>query len=72
MDEGGKAGVFLTLNDCRALYPRLKKIESSLSSEERKILFAIEKLLYGSLSIREMEELLAKSFAPQGPVKPGA
>jgi len=64
MDDGREAGVFLTANDCKALYPRLKKIESSLSIEERKILFAIEKLLYGSLSIREMEELLTRSSAP--------
>jgi len=71
MDNGGEAGVFLTLNDCTALYPRLKVNEFFLSEEERKVLIRIEKVLYGSLSVREMEELLERGAAPLGPVEPG-
>ena len=52
------AGVFLTLNDCTILFPRLKKNEGVLSKEERSLLHRIEKVLYGNLSIREVEELL--------------
>ena len=62
MDECGEAGVFLTLNDCAALYPRFKENESFLSKDERKVLLRIEKVLYGNLSIREMEELLGRSL----------
>jgi hypothetical protein len=58
MDE--EAGIFLTLKDCTVLFPRLKENESLLSKEERMIFLRMEKVLYGNLSIREMEELLAK------------
>jgi len=68
MDGGGWAGVFLTLDDCKVLFPRLKEKEPSLSGEERAILFKMEKVLYGSLSVREMEELLKKA----APVSPGS
>ena len=61
MDECGEPGIFLTLNDCLALYPRLKANESFLSPEERMVLLSIEKILYGSFSVNEMEELLEKS-----------
>ena len=57
------AGVFLTLNDCTVLFPRLKKNEPFLSNEERRLLYRIEKVLYGNLSIREMEELFEKGAA---------
>lgn len=60
MDHAEEAGIFLTLNDCTVLFPRLKENESSLSKEERMIFLRMEKVLYGNLSIREMEELLAK------------
>ena len=60
MDNNEEAGIFLTLNDCTVLFPRLKENESSLSKEERMIFLRLEKVLYGNLSIREMEELLAK------------
>ena len=60
MDNNEEAGIFLTLNDCTVLFPRLKKDESSLSKEERMIFLRLEKVLYGNLSIREMEELLEK------------
>ena len=63
MYESGEPGVFLTLNDCTALYPRYKENEPFLSEEERKVLLRIEKLLYGFLSINEMEELIGKGSA---------
>lgn len=63
---GGENGVFLTLDDCVILFPRLKENEASLSNEERLILLKIEKILYGSLSIEEIETLLAKASAPAG------
>ena len=56
-DKGG-AGIFLSLNDCMVLFPRLKRNESSLSKEERALMLKMEKLLYGNLLIHEMEELL--------------
>ena len=60
MDKNEEAGIFLTLNDCTVLFPRLKDNESSLTKEERMIFLRMEKVLYGNLSIREMEELLEK------------
>jgi len=60
MGDDASAGVFLTLNDCTVLFPRLKENESFLSKEERRLLHRIEKVLYGNLSIREMEELLER------------
>ena len=60
MEFDGEAGIFLTLNDCTVLFPRLKKNESFLSKEERLVFLRMEKVLYGNLSIREMEELLEK------------
>jgi hypothetical protein len=64
MGNDAEAGVFLTLNDCSVLFPGLKANESSLSKEERRILHRLEKVLYGNLSIREMEELLERGAAP--------
>ena len=60
MSNNEEAGIFLTLNDCSVLFPRLKASESSLTKEERVIFLRMEKVLYGNLSIREMEELLEK------------
>ena len=64
------AGVFLTLNDCTVLFPRFKENESSLSKEERMLLHRIEKVLYGNLSIREMEELLERADPSTRRAKP--
>ena len=61
MDENPGNGVLLTVNDCKSLYARLKGSESFLSEAERKILLRIEKVLYESFSISEMEELLERS-----------
>jgi len=63
MESGENTGIFLALTDCAALYPRFKASESFLSEEERLVLLKLEKTLYGSFSIREMEELLEKSSA---------
>ena len=60
MELNEEAGIFLTLNDCTILFPRLKDNESTLSKEERMIFLRMEKVIYGNLSIREMEELLEK------------
>ena len=60
MDESPELGVLLSLTDCMALYPRLKTEESFLSLDERKVLLAIEKILYKSFSVSEIEELLEK------------
>ena len=62
MDDSGEAGVFLSLNDCAILFPRLKKNEPSLSVDERMLMLKIEKVLYGNLSISEIEELLNKGI----------
>ena len=64
MNIEGEEGIFLTLNDCITLFPGLKKNESSLSHDERMILLKIEKLLYGNLSIQDVEELLERTGAP--------
>jgi hypothetical protein len=55
-DDG--PGVFLSLADCISLYPGLKNKEASLLNKEREILIRMEKVLYGSLSIHEIGELL--------------
>jgi len=67
MDIGEEVGVFLAVNECAALYPRFKGNEPILSEEERRVLLKIEKVLYGSLSIQEMDKLLEG-----GAAKPGA
>jgi hypothetical protein len=62
----GETGIFLSLDDCVVLFPRLKENEASLSNEERLILLKMEKILYGSLSIHEIETLLEKASVPAG------
>ena len=63
MNSGEHTGVFLALNDCVALYPRLKSNEFFLSDGERMVLIRIEKALYECFSIKEMEELLDRGAA---------
>jgi hypothetical protein len=58
MDETPEGGVALSLEDCKALFPRLKKLEHYLDNPERSILLRMEKFLYGALSVGEIEELL--------------
>ena len=71
MDIDGEGGVFLTLNDCKALFPRLKGIEHSLSKDERMIMYQMEKVLYRYLSIQEMEELLEGTDPQQADTSEG-
>ena len=58
MDTESEPGFFLSLSDCAVLFPKLKTNESLLSREERNVLLRIEKVLYGNLSVEEMEGLL--------------
>ena len=69
INDDEEAGVFLSFNDCTALYPRLKENEPFLSREERQVLFKIEQVLYKSFSIDEMEELLEKASSRSDIVK---
>jgi hypothetical protein len=55
-------GIFLPLEDCIALFPRLKRAEALLAVPEREALLKIEKVLYNCLSIQEVENLL---YAPR-------
>jgi hypothetical protein len=59
-------GVFLPLEDCIALFPRLKRDEALLAAPEREALLKIEKVLYNCLSIQEVENLLRVSRAGAG------
>jgi hypothetical protein len=54
MDEGG---IFLDMEDCKAMFRAFKKDEINLSEAERNVLHRIEKLLYARLSIQEIEDL---------------
>ena len=63
MNIEGEEGIFLTLNDCIALFPGLKRNESVLSNDERTILVKLEKILYRNLSIQDVEKLLEQSGA---------
>ena len=57
MDLHEETGLFLSLEDCKCLFRRLKKEESNLQDKERSILQRLEKILYSKLSIREIEDL---------------
>ena len=59
-DSCGEEGLFLPLEECKILFYGLKKNEFSLSTEERMILYKLEKVLYRNLSIQEMESLLER------------
>ena len=59
-DNCGEEGLFLSLEECKILFYGLKKNEFSLSTEERMILYKMEKVLYRNLSIQEMESLLER------------
>jgi hypothetical protein len=61
MENSGDDRVVLTLEDCKTLFPRLKGLENTLSAPERDILLKIEKVLYGHLSVRDIENLLHTS-----------
>jgi len=66
VDNNTEAGIFLTLNECSVLFPRLKRNESSLSVKESAVMLRIEKYLYENLSISEMEELFEGALSGMG------
>jgi hypothetical protein len=53
-------GVFLTLEECKALFPYLKRAEDLFADPERRVLIKLEKVLYRYLSVQEAETLLYK------------
>jgi hypothetical protein len=59
-------GIFLPLEDCIALFPRLKRAEALLTAPEREAFLKIEKVLYSCLSIQEVENLLQAPCAVSG------
>jgi len=72
MDNNENTGLYLSLNDCAVIYPRFKGSESFLSEGERMVLLKIEKILYESFSIREIEDLLDRGSAkPDAPRREG-
>jgi len=52
-----ETGVFLSLEDCKCIFKKLKRDEAKLSNDELAIFGRIEKVLFSKLSIREIEEL---------------
>jgi hypothetical protein len=50
-------GLFLSLEELRSLFPRLKKSEAQLDISERALLLRMERVLYENLSIQELETL---------------
>jgi hypothetical protein len=61
MEYKHDGGVFFTIKELKALFPRLKKGENILLPAERDILLKIERTLYEQLSVQEMEGLLDTS-----------
>jgi hypothetical protein len=51
-------GLFLNLEDAKALFTLLKGREYALSNAERQVLSKIEDALYACLSVDEVEALL--------------
>jgi hypothetical protein len=58
MDTFRENDLFLTIEDVRALFPRLKSMESGLLPRERAVLSKIEGILYEYHSVEELENLL--------------
>ena len=65
-DNSGEEGLFLPLEECKILYYGLKKNEVLLSTEERMILYRMEKVIYRNLSIQEMESLPESTESKRG------
>jgi hypothetical protein len=57
MEKNGGIGLFFDLEECKALFARFKRDEGILTHEEQRILLRLEHLLYGTLSIQEVEDL---------------
>jgi len=58
---GSGAGIFLTMEELAAIFPRLKKNEAKLDFKERQVLGRMERVLYKNLSIEELENRLRGS-----------
>jgi hypothetical protein len=58
MDKSGEENLFLTIEDVRTIFPRLKSMESGLLPRERTVLLKIEGILYEHHSAEEIETLL--------------
>ncbi|MDR3146105.1 MAG: hypothetical protein LBU21_07495 [Treponema sp.] len=61
MDMPLEETLFLTIEDIRTLFPRLKSVESGLLPRERRVLLKIEGILYEYASVEEIEKLLGPS-----------
>jgi hypothetical protein len=59
MEDGAEAGLFLSGGEMKILFKRLKALEHALDACERDILRRMEQALYDSLSVDEVEALLA-------------
>ncbi|MDR2553444.1 MAG: hypothetical protein LBD31_09820 [Treponema sp.] len=53
-----REGAFFSFEELLAVFPRLKEREDELSAAERRVLYKMEKILYGQLSIQEIENRL--------------
>ncbi|MDR2048258.1 MAG: hypothetical protein LBP69_02260 [Treponema sp.] len=62
-------GAFFTLNELLAVFPRLKHLEAVLKKDERAVLIKMEKVLYGHLSINEIEKRLKSPKEPETPAE---
>jgi hypothetical protein len=53
-----EAGVFISLGELTAIFPRIKRGERDMNREELRVLTKLEKALYEYLSVEEAEKLL--------------
>ncbi|MDR1786917.1 MAG: hypothetical protein LBR16_00475 [Treponema sp.] len=60
-------GIFLNGDDCRVLFPLLKRDEAMLPAAARGILLNIERVLYKTLSLAELEALKTQGKRPPPP-----
>jgi hypothetical protein len=58
MDYPQGAGVFISLEELAAIFPRIKQGEPAMNGAERQALAKLETALYEYLSIEEAEELM--------------
>ena len=60
--DSSAPGLFLSLDELGAIFPRLKRNESLLTPGERRILSRMEKVLYEHLSVADIETRLGGTF----------
>jgi hypothetical protein len=58
MDYPQGAGVFISLEELAAIFPRIKQGEPAMNGAERQALAKLEKALYEHLSVEEAEKLM--------------